>query len=306
METRMNNLRTTNHAGRPALTRAFTLVEVLVAVAIIGVLMAVLVPALSKARECTYLTGELVSARELGTAHRMYATDHSGNVPPGFASQTMVTRGEVVAIDQNGKRLTGLTAQRYPWRLISYFEYDLGSWYRDRASIESTLKTNGDQNSELFRYAVSVGPRLGLNQVFVGGSADTNDGGAYAFNPTYADATRRAWGNNWYVRRLSDMTRPTELLVFATSHGADPVGGVTLDGFYRVTPPNFFNRRWSTQAPNPTSTPAQTGNVSFRYSKKAVGCMGDGHAEALDWDQMQDMRRWAPKATSENYVMPPL
>lgn len=274
-------------------------------IGIIALLIAVLLPVLSKARECAYVTGELASGRELATAHRMYSNDAAGYVMAGFASSAMVSRGEVVARDQNGTKLNGLTAQRYPWRLLPYFEYELASWYRDRAAIERSLKTNGDQNSELFRYAVSVGPRMGLNQTFIGGSADT-DGGGYALNPSFASLTSAKWGNSWYVRRASDVPRPSELLLFATAAGADPVGGVTLDGFYRVSPPYFFARKWTTQTPNSLTQPSQVGSVSFRYANKAVGVMCDGHAESLTWEQMQDMRRWAPKANRADYVMPGL
>lgn len=285
--------------------RAFTLVELLVVIAVVALLIALLLPALAKARECAYVTGELASGRELANAHRMYSTDAAGYVMPGFASASMVTKGEVIARDQNGTKVTGLPAQRYPWRLLPYFEYNLASWYRDRAAIERTLNTNGDQNSELFRYAVSVGPRMGLNQTFIGGSADT-DGGGYALNPTYSALTASKWGNNWYVRRISDAPRPSDLLLFATAAGADPVGGVTLDGFYRVTPPYFFSRKWTTQTPTSITQPSQIGSVNFRYAGKAVGVMCDGHAESLTWDQMQDMRRWAPKATKSDYVLPGL
>lgn len=283
----------------------FTLVEVLVVVAVVALLMALLLPALSKARECAYVTGELSAGRQLGTAHRMYASDSAGIVMAGFASAAMVTSGQVIARDQNGAKITGLPAQRYPWRLLPYFDYDLASWYRDRAAIERTFKTEGDINSELFRYAVSTGPRMGLNQTFIGGSADT-DGGGYAFNPTFDSVTRAKWGNNWYVRRISDITRPTELLIFATSAGSDPVGGLTIDGMYRVSPPYFFARKWTTRTPDSTALPSQIGSVSFRYVNKAVGAMGDGHAETLTWDQMQDMRRWAPRANKADYVMPAL
>ncbi len=283
----------------------FTLVELLVVIAVIALLIAVLLPVLSRARECAYVTGELASGRELMAAHRMYSSDHAGDVMPGFPTAAMVSSGAVVARDQNGARLAGLPAQRFPWRLLPYYDYELGSWYRDRAAVERTFGTQGDLNSEMFRYAVSVGPRMGLNQVFIGGSAD-NDGGGYAFNTALQPAIRSKWGSHWYIRKASDIPRPAELLVFASAAGADPVGGLALDGFYRVTPPNFFNRRWTTTTPNPTTQPNQTGNVSFRYAGKTVGVMADGHAESLTWEQAQDMRRWAPRASKADYVMPPL
>ena len=86
-------------------SRAFTLVEVLVVIAVISVLMAVLLPALSKARECAYLTGELTAGRELGQAHRMYAGDYNSYYMAGFASATMVAQRAVIAKDQKGEDL---------------------------------------------------------------------------------------------------------------------------------------------------------------------------------------------------------
>lgn len=286
-------------------SRAFTLVEVLVVIAIISVLMAVLLPALSKARECAYLTGELTAGRELGQAHRMYAGDYNSYYMAGFASATMVAQRAVIAKDQKGDVLTGLPAQRYPWRLLPYFEYDLASWYRNRDAIEKALNVTGDFNSEQYHYAVSVAPRMGLNQTFIGGSADT-DGGGYAFNPAYQAQTSAAWGNNWYCKRVSDLNRAAEIIIFATSFGSDPVGKVTLDGLYRISPPYFLARKWTTNRPDSTTAPGQIGGVSFRYSGRAAASMGDGHCETYNWDEMQDMRHWSPQANAPDWKLKPL
>jgi prepilin-type N-terminal cleavage/methylation domain-containing protein/prepilin-type processing-associated H-X9-DG protein len=62
--------------------RAFTLVELLVVIAIIAVVIAILLPALSRAREAVRTTLCLSNLRELGMALRLYQDDHKGCLVP--------------------------------------------------------------------------------------------------------------------------------------------------------------------------------------------------------------------------------
>ncbi len=62
-------------------TAAFTLVELLVVVGIIAALMAILMPALSRAREGAKQTACLSNLRQLGLAFLMYASENKGRYP---------------------------------------------------------------------------------------------------------------------------------------------------------------------------------------------------------------------------------
>src|SRR5689334_9168104 len=91
---------------------AFTLIELLVCVAIIAVLIAILMPALGKARAMGVTTKCLANLRSIGTGFAQYRTEWDNFLPPvdAFASH-VYGPGGVVGMD--------------PW----YFEKDYMMWH---------------------------------------------------------------------------------------------------------------------------------------------------------------------------------
>jgi len=95
-------LATASRARRWTLRAApggFTLVELLVVVAIIALLLAVLLPALSRARGLGQSAACLNNLRQLQTCWLMYANDHDGTLPPNLSVYDLSTGEPIPGLD---------------------------------------------------------------------------------------------------------------------------------------------------------------------------------------------------------------
>lgn len=100
--------------------RAFTLIELLVVVAIIVVLVAILLPSLSRAREAAKAVSCQSNLRQTGIAMLMYMEDNKNSYPPGFS-----------------------WGGGWPTYIVEYSKpvWTLFKWYGGGASVNRTLAT---------------------------------------------------------------------------------------------------------------------------------------------------------------------
>lgn len=239
----------------------FSLVELLVCVAIIGLLGGLANAGYQRAVSASRQGAEVTAARNLGLALQLYAQENEGAVLPGYLD----ARDSRVAETLNEKRerlSPSRAAQRYPWRLLPYMNYQVrgGVWVNKLASQIS----DGDPYRD---YMVSLVPTLGMNITYVGGDS------------------RNVQLPGRCVTRLNRAAQPSKLIAFASAQYEDPNYG-KLDGYFEVRPPSG-------------ASSSDAGLVT-RYGGKAVAVMLDGHVEALDMEQLKDMRRWCDEAAVQN------
>ncbi len=99
--------------------RAFTLIELLMVVAIIGLLVGILLPALSRSRQLGRSTQCLANLHSLGTAVLMYADTNDGRLPAvGLAHGGAVDEGNAwintAATDIGNEKITRCPDDRSP------------------------------------------------------------------------------------------------------------------------------------------------------------------------------------------------
>jgi len=281
--------------------RGFTLIELLVTISIIAVLISLLLPALGKAKMLCRQTRELATVQQISIAYGMYSDSSRGDLLPGVAPATMVS-GPVQVLNDRGERMTGPDAQRYPWRLAPFFNYDFRGLYSDDRLLSQfrTQEQNYIQFGRPFSHVVSNFPTFGYNVAFVGGS-DTDLG----FNPT----AQRVFGK-FYVTKLEEVRVPSRLISFLSARVEEqPIlsNFGRLEGFHRVMAP-FWNpgqpTRWApTYDEKADKVELNSGYVSLRHGGKTISLTLDGHAALLDWDQVRDMQRWSNDANDPAWTL---
>ena len=225
----------------------FTLIELLVVIAIIAILAAMLLPALSKAKQKAQRTICLSNQRQLQLAWVMYSDDSSGSLPPNYNLSDMGSNPNLIGWVMGRLNWDSTLAPNAANYATTNLSGSLLGPYCNRAT--GIYKCPGDTHD------AAKGPRvrsISMN-AFMGGNPKTGDSVA---GPLFA--------TNYVFQKITAINNPSpsSAWVFTDEH-ADSIN----DGFFIVL---MEGNKW---ADWPASYHGGTGAFSF----------ADGHAESKTW-----------------------
>jgi prepilin-type N-terminal cleavage/methylation domain-containing protein/prepilin-type processing-associated H-X9-DG protein len=246
-------------AGARSAGRAFTLIEVLVVVAIIALLLAILLPSLGRARDQAKAAVCLNNLHQMTVATQGYATTYAGFYPPSQDSVTVTGGGA------GGNRKID-----YGWDVTRVTDTVTG-----RVRVLPGLVWQGRTIEAIHQCPSFSGPAMWANDRYTG----------YNYNSSYVGTFRKAKGPvtgggspaptvTWVVivppARQEEIRTPARCAVFG-------------DGQYVSGANKFMRSPWGSEQGARdawVSSGRGAGTQGYRHCHKTNVAFADGHAQS--------------------------
>jgi len=244
-----------NH--KPSRPHGFTLIELLVVIAIIAILAAMLLPALSKAKEKAKGAQCLSNMRQLGLAMRMYMDDNEGRLV--YWRRGLTVAGFPPITDTSDFIVTGNNAVYWP-DMLRMGRYAPSRNIFDCPSVRAkatAISSGGKSDSNTLGIGINR-PQFGVEYIPGDTKPPVTEG--MVRNPS-ASLVLADSG------RVSDETKNLNPDKWLDTQGAGDIGGETTT-YFKVP---SFSSTWNN--PPYLSIP--------RHSSRVTTVWFDGHAEAF-------------------------
>ncbi len=285
------------HANRPRLSPcAFTVPELMAVVAIASIVLALLLPAMSKSRNVGRQARSLSGMHQVMVGYTTYRIDHSGHLLWGYTPSMLY--GKPVTIVGTDQRTYGLPiADRYPWRLAPYVGNIWEILHSHTKTPPIPQAADSPSDAMMKAYTLSINPTYGINSAYVGGSTGVWEGFVNTGTEHVPNVGKHV------VFRAFEVRRPSQLIVFADSQARNLPSSDPTTGMHFVSPPYARGQRWKAEGDIcQTMMPGTLMGVpDGRYTARAVTGFYDGHSAAMHPRELMDMRLWANRAESETY-----
>ena len=260
----------------------FTLVELLTVIAIISVLSAILLPALSKAREQAHATACLNNTKQLGLACHIYTGDHLDGLPYNLGMVGSSFRTDLNWV--NNVMTWDLSSDNT--NLDTLTKASLGSYvggnpgvYRcpsDRAL--SSIQAAAGWDRRIRSYSMNA---------MIGDAGNFTTNGFNVNNPDYRQ-----------FFKTTQIPRPSEIFVFLDEH-PDSIN----DGYFiNKAPKKYYPNYPGGSGP---SNPAQWTDLPASYHNRATAfSFADGHSALHRWQQPHTIRPALPNAANLPIAIP--
>jgi prepilin-type N-terminal cleavage/methylation domain-containing protein len=312
--------------------RAFTLMELLVVVAIIALLVGIVIVSMRTVRASAARTESLGALRQMAMACTSYTEDSGGRLIPGYIDTSLFVPptgefNELVVRQPSGFVLADADKQSYVWRLAPYVDNAWQTFFADTTDAGAMSRFNADFSAEIYGPSnpsaafggISERPSYGMNSIFVGG--DSFHGGAIANAHPWQDTLDKV-----AATRMSEVRNPSRLIVFgpaaqATANSTAPIYDDPGVGYCELRPPYLIKNaaadmwiapQWGVGRSGLVyATPDLAGGVDSGLPIDRAGkdrmplAHLDGSTVVEQFSTLsRDMRRWDPFEVGQRATMP--